>query len=477
MKYECETIVVNPNVANLITSLRDIGYSFEIAVADIIDNSISANSKNIEILAIASPEKIVTILDDGYGMDDSELVEAMRLATQNPLLERSKNDLGRFGLGLKTASFSQCKKLTVISKKNKTINIKQWDLDFISRKNEWLLSTPNLIDFQEVSLLKKLERSESGTLVIWENLDRHEGANFSLEIDYLRSHLSLVFHRFIEGLGSKKLRISINNNPIFPFNPFNIDNIATQQINEEKLRVYEEVVTIQPYILPHHSKTSQQEFERYATEDGYTKSQGFYLYRNNRLLIYGTWWGLHRMSDAHKLVRIKIDINNTQDIYWGIDIKKSTAKPISVIRDDLKRIITQVTEKGSRPFTGRGRIIEDKTTKRFWNIKPELNNISFTLDFQNPIYQQLIRSLDDKTEVLLGFYLKGIQAYLPLDTIQAHLNQNPHLIRQQEIINQEDLNALADILNSMNLDQNTIELLEKTEIFKNHKHLLNSNHE
>lgn len=472
MHDKYESTVVNPNVANLITSLRDIGYNFEIAIADIVDNSISADCKNVEIFALKYPENKICILDDGVGMDEAELTEAMRLATQHPLIERSERDLGRFGLGLKTASFSQCKKLTVASKKNELISIRQWDLEFISKKNEWLLLTPDFLSYENLPAFDLLKKSQSGTLVVWEQMDRIEGFEFSSLIDKLRSHLSLVFHRFMESTGNKKLKISINNHPLEPFNPFNVTHNATQQINEEKIKVFDDFVTIQPYILPHHSKISQQEFERYATEDGYTKSQGFYLYRGNRLLIYGTWWGLHKMSDAHKLVRIRIDISNTQDTYWGIDIKKSTAKPVGIIRDDLKRIIAQITEKGSRPFTGRGRKIEDKSTKNFWLLKPEQDSISFVLDLEHPILQNIFNSLNEHLRQLLTLYLKGVQAYLPLDAIQAQLNQNPHSIKQDELIAEQDIYKLVEIFRVMNLDQDAISLLLKTEVFKNHKNLL-----
>lgn len=117
------------------------------------------------------------------------------------------------------------------------------------------------------------------------------------------------------------MKIYINGQQLEPFNPFNPKHIATQQLVPEKIKYLDSEVIVQPYILPHHSKLSQQEFEKYATKDGYTKSQGFYLYRAYRLLIFGTWWGMHRTNDAHKLIRIKIDIPNDQDLAWGIDIK------------------------------------------------------------------------------------------------------------------------------------------------------------
>ena len=134
------------------------------------------------------------------------------------------------------------------------------------------------------------------------------------------------------------------------------------------------------------------------------------------------------------MVRIKIDITNTQDSYWGIDINKSTAKPVAIIREDLKRIISQVTERGSRPFTGRGKKIEDKLTKRFWDLQPDNDQIKFILAYDHPLYEELSIILSDESKELLNIYLKGIQAYLPLEAIQAQLNQNPHLIQQEALI-------------------------------------------
>ncbi|MGV3589869.1 MAG: ATP-binding protein [Adhaeribacter sp.] len=221
-----KTETVNPNVANFIESLRDIGYSTEVAVADLIDNSITANSSNIQIYTVAKPTMIFCLLDNGTGMSQKELVEAMRLASKNPNNSREKNDLGRFGLGLKTSSFSQCKKLTVISKKNGKIVSRQWDLTYISIKNKWLLISP--VDISHLPLFSELKNKESGTLIVWENIDRVNSENFSGMIDRLRKHLSLVFHKFLEGtVPFKKLKISINNNPIEPFNPFNHNHPAT----------------------------------------------------------------------------------------------------------------------------------------------------------------------------------------------------------------------------------------------------------
>jgi hypothetical protein len=159
----------------------------------------------------------------------------MRLSSGNPDNNRNKNDLGRFGLGLKTASFSQCKCLTVVTKDiNGDVFCRKWDLPFIASKNEWLLISPD--NYKNLPLYNELEKLNSGTLVVWEEIDKIETTNFTDVIDNLRKHLSLVFHKFLEGnTQGKKLNILINNNPIKPFNPFNPNHAATQEIGSEKI--------------------------------------------------------------------------------------------------------------------------------------------------------------------------------------------------------------------------------------------------
>lgn len=464
-----KTEIINPNLDNFIKSLRDVGYTFEIAVADILDNSISAEANEIKIFTVATPQEIIfCLLDNGIGMSESELIEAMRLSSRDPDETRALKDLGRFGLGLKTASFSQCKKLTVLSKKNNLVSIKQWDLDYISSQNQWLLITPNITNFPFVEELDKLD---SGTLVIWQDIDRYNEKTFPSHIIKLRKHLSLVFHRFLSGNNS--VNIFVNNNRLLPFDPFNIDNEATKRISTEKIKIYDNDINITPYILPHYNKTSQQEWEEYSTDEGYVKSQGFYLYRGNRLLIHGTWWGLHKAIDAHKLIRIKIDISNKQDKYWGIDIKKSTANPIPEIRDDLKRIISEVIKEGVKPFIRRGREIKDNTTTRFWHMIFLTNgDFRFELNKEHPLYLDVISLIPKEKLNLIDIYIKGLEAYLPLESIQANLQQKPHQLKQEIALDKKDIELLVKELKAHGLTPEYIEALLKTELFKNNREIL-----
>lgn len=469
---ENEGNILKPNLKNFIHSLRDIGYTFEVAVADIVDNSITAKATTIEIYSIVEPKMIFCILDNGYGMSEEELIEAMRLGTKNPNDKRDKQDLGKFGLGLKTASFSQCKKLTLISKKDSTIYARQWDLDYIEQKDDWFLRTPNLSQYDNNPLFAKLNKQDCGTLVLWEEIDRYQKETFSTLLGRLRSHLCLVFHHFLESKFDK-INIILNNDKLIPFNPFNETHSATHQIAQEKITIFGHSIKITPYILPHHSKISKEDWERYATDEGYTKSQGFYLYRANRLLIYGTWWGLYKASDASKLVRIRIDISNDQDELWGIDVKKSMANPLPALKQDLKRVLENALKDGFKPFTTRGRKINDKNTIKFWDIIPNDKDFYFGVNKQHPLYERLSESLDDKCKFLFDSYIKGLQAYLPISAIQAQLQHNPHNIKQEMSFSATEIEELAYKLKQLGLPQEEIERLLKTEIFKNRKELIN----
>ncbi len=464
-----KTEIVQPIVSNFIKSLRDIGYTFEVAVADVLDNSITAKANNIQISCVPNPKTMFTLLDDGIGMSTSELIDAMRLATNDPDSPREGADLGKFGLGLKTASFSQCTDLTVLSKRDGSVSIKQWDLQYISKENEWLLITPDIKKYENIPLFEEFMNQESGTLVVWRGIDAFQESDIPNKIDSLRDHLSLVFHCFLEGIvpGKKALKIYVNGQQLEPLNPFNQKHIATQQLVPEKIKYLDSEIVVQPYILPHHSKLSQQEFDKYATKEGYTKSQGFYLYRAHRLLIFGTWWGMHRTNDAHKLVRIKINIPNNQDFAWGIDIKKSSANPVSEIKKDLKRIINQVTVKGSRPFTGRGKKIEDKTTTRFWELVADNNEIHFAINRKHPLIQDLESKLEDDKQNLLNVILMGLESYLPLDAIVAQLNSNPLKVKQETLINESEIKTLVENWRSKGISESFIKELLKTEVYKN----------
>jgi hypothetical protein len=456
-----------PNLSNFLSSFREIGYLCEVAIADILDNSVSAKSSSIKITALEYPNKKISILDNGHGMTAKELEEAMRLSSRNPEEKREKSDLGRFGLGLKVASFSQCKKMTVFTKtKNSEINGLQWDLDYIGNSNDWYALIPDFNSYNEN--IKGLAESESGTLVIWEEIDKFENVNFKEEIDKIINHLGLVFHKYIDGIAGKKLTISINNNPVKSINPF-FPGSARQELQKFPFKYTNGNVVVTPYVLPHHNNVSELDYKKHALQEGYLKTQGFYLYRNNRLVTWGNWWGLAQSTEAMKLIRIEIEIPNTMDSDWNIDLKKSTAKPPYLIRQELKKVIDYVNPIGRRVYTGRIPRRDRVNLIHIWDYVPRRDNSNknvLKINRSHPLLEILQDKCSDEGLVILNALLIGLEQYLPIETIISQLISNPKEIDQSNE-ETEYINYLQSILRDNSLSPEQKAELLKTEFYKN----------
>ena len=426
--------IIPPNVSSLIKSLRDVGYTTDAAISDLVDNSISANAKNINIRFIPLDDSpVVSILDDGAGMDIRDLVEAMRLATKDPSDIRAESDLGRFGLGLKTASFSQCKLLTVISKtKTSGSNATQWDLDKVIYTNQWVLNQLDLSELPKgMPLLDEFNNLESGTLVHWSKMDKTHTSEIASKVSEVSNHMSLVFNRFLSGEGdTRQISIKLNNIDLDPFDPLDKKNPET--LFEESITVenHNKKVHMQACILPSAVKTTKSAFERNATINGYLRSQGSYLYRADRLIAYGTWWNIIKRHDSHNLVRVQIDIGNDQDEKWNITVTKSgfSVSPPVGIKNDLRAVIKSATKVGRGVAGGRKRIVKNKTRIMLWSLVKYDNDekYGYSINKSHPLYMELVNSIDTSKSQLLNVYLNELQKYLPVDDINRSLIHTPH---------------------------------------------------
>ncbi len=339
MYDDMEKASAEPYAGSMIETFRAIGYSAKTAVADIIDNSITAGAENVWVdYEWRGPDTVLSIIDDGIGMSNDELIQAMRPGSKSPLDFREENDLGRFGLGLKTASFSQTRKFTVVSKKEKsTCSYWCWDLDYVNTANEWSLVKycPNIDTW-----VSKVNELTSGTCVLWWDLDRltknsREDSKaskdkFMTAMEGVKTHLSMVFHRFIED----GLNIYFRDRKIQGWDPF---MIGIEGINPRPgTSLQGGKVRVKGFVLPHRSKLSPEQYKNgQGPYESWTAHQGFYVYRNNRLLVAGDWLGLFKREMHFDLCRIRIDLTNDIDEEWQIDIKKSKARPPVKYRDQI----------------------------------------------------------------------------------------------------------------------------------------------
>lgn len=427
-KYETAEAV--PEATSLIETFRAIGYSLQTAVADILDNSISASAKHIWIHFAWEGEKSwVSIRDDGKGMTDSEIKKAMRPGSISPVDQRDPKDLGRFGLGLKTASFSQCRKLTVISKKETDpISFWSWDLDYVINTRKW-----NLIKIPPLDIYKKqLENCSSGTIILWENIDRlvkstvkesdNDLNNFLKAAQSVKAHIAMVFHRYIE---LNRIKIIFNGDEIAAWDPYLKGEKATQPLPEEPLANGK--IIVKPYVLPHASKITEAVHKRGEGPRGWNDQQGFYIYRNERLLLAGDWLGMFRKEEHYKLARIMVDIPNTLDLDWQIDIKKSVARPPASIRHELKRIANYTRSEAVKIYRHRGKLLQRSLKNEFimlWQEKVRHGKRFYEINRNHPVLLEIIENnplIIKKIETLLRI----IEETVPVPLITLNENEKP----------------------------------------------------
>ena len=420
-------VEIPPKPSPLIESIRAIGYSLSTALADIVDNCIAAQSETIQIFAnLGTAEASVGILDDGVGLTEEELLEAMRLGSRSPLEEREKSDLGRFGLGLKTASFSQCRVLTVVSQSNGTTACARWNLDHIAESGRWQVQI--LDDYTSIPWAEHID--SSGTLVVWEQLDlgtdggesARNVADLVRRLDEARSHLELVFNRFLSGEpGHRRISIEMNNRTLEPFDPFHSRHPATIAGPEELIRVENEDILVKAFTLPHHGKITPAEWERYAGPEGYLRNQGFYVYRERRLIIHGTWFGLARQAELTKLARVRIDMPNSLDAAWKIDVKKASAQLPPPVRDRLRKIIEPLGAASKRVYRTRGRKLIEENRIPIWSRIQNKNQISYRINDKHPMVLDLLSRLPPETRGDLVRVIEVAGASLPMDALFADL--------------------------------------------------------
>lgn len=416
----------NPSPNILMNSMRSIGYSFKTALSDIIDNSISAKASHIFIESPINDDDIfISILDDGDGMKRNDLFNAMKYGSD--IHTYSKFDLGRFGLGLKSASLSQCRVLTVASKINDEISAFRWDLDFVIKSKKWECLELDKKEIDDLPNIKKLKKMNHGTLVIWQNFDTvykksggHIREYLMDEIDEAYSHLMLVFHRYLNRK-KDKLHISINNDSLSGFDPFLEDHPKTDTKKPSELTYNGETIKIQTFILPHQNDLDVKDIEKIGGIESLRNGQGFYIYRNDRLIIHGTWFKLSSSNINHELYkygRIKVDIPNSLDDMWEIDIKKQNAVIPKVVLNNLKKAVSTVCVRSKEKTAKRARLTLEENDLKIWNKSLSRNkNDNFYINPNSLFVKNFIDDFDDKDKTKILHFIEIISSSLPFDDI------------------------------------------------------------
>ena len=346
-----KTYKIHPSASRLIGSLRDIGYEFTTAVADLVDNSIAAGATHVQISIKHNDEQpLVMISDDGAGMTEAAINEALRFGSQRVY---GSDDLGRYGLGLKTASLSQCRRFTVLSRKaarNRRIHARQLDLSRIEKTDRWEVIDPRRVG--NVARAEELLYQGPGTVVLWEDLDRVIGSTdpgggwakrrLAKQGPQLEAYLGMVFHRFLTGdvPGDQVLHISINGEKVRPWDPLAPDETTTPLLPlrwEVPTSAGVQEVHLNRAVLPPRERfSSSDEFERMAGPLKWNRQQGLYLYRSNRLIQGGGWAGIRTIDEHTKLARASLDFPSALDELFHVNVAKMKVSVPPEIRTMLE---------------------------------------------------------------------------------------------------------------------------------------------
>jgi hypothetical protein len=456
------TRAVPPSAAALVGSLRGVGYSLETAIADILDNSIAAGAKSIEVQwEWNDGEPVGWILDDGSGMSADRLVEAMRFGGIGPEAERSAEDLGRFGLGLKTASLSQCRELTVVSKTSTGLASFTWDLDQLRKTGGgWDLIEGDAGLSSEI--LDQLKPKKSGTLVIWRKVDfgrttdRPTYESFLADLQRVDAHLGMVFHRFLAG-DARALKITLNGSRVNAWDPFLEKDESTIRSPEQHITgPGGSKVRVRGFVLPHRDRFgSEIDFEKAGGPDGWTAQQGFYVYRQKRLLSAGGWLGLGgsrawTRDETSRLARIRIDIPNTADHDWRIDVRKALARPPDAVRKPLQRIAEDLRRKAREVFVHRGQYGSRQKAagvSRIWQVNPEGAKRRYTVRRDHELVQLIKGRMDKAAFDLLEGLLDLIERTVPVDRVWLDVTERG--VPDEEVDSSELVNAALSMARLM----------------------------
>ncbi|MEU6957583.1 ATP-binding protein [Streptomyces sp. NPDC045714] len=401
MKYD----IAAPEPAGMVASLSSLGYSLPAAIADLVDNSISAKAANIDIeFTWAGQDSWIAVVDNGEGMSADDLVTAMTVAARGPATPRTATDLGRFGVGLKSASFSQARQLTVATAVSGEWHVRTWDLDVVEKFGEWRLL--HGADEATADLLDRIRgRADHGTVVLWRRLngyhvdgvtedDERTQKQFYAEAARAESHLGMVFARFLTGSRRRTMRVS--GSPVEPWDPFLSGHPSVQPLPVEQLPLGTGFVRVEAFVLPSAQRLTPAEYDKASGPRGWLDQQGFYVYRRDRLILAGDWLGQRgvRREEKYNLARIAVDIPAGTDVEWGVDVRKSSVVPPVGLRPHLRRIALQARRRAADVLRHRGQIAartHGDPLLYAWNVRRASDQVTCRINRGHPLVRAALR--------------------------------------------------------------------------------------
>ena len=458
----------DPNPEYLIKSIAEQGYSLESSLADLMDNSVSANANKIEVLIKMDQEPFTLfIADNGDGMSEETLKANMQFPSNSPEEARNVLDLGRFGLGMKTASFSQTRCFTVLSRKKgtKTYSGRTWDVNYLKEVGKWrlLINTQEEINkllsqYRSLSEghLNRFENFDANTIVVWKGLYKFENYleedNRQLALkkqitEITSDYLSLVFHRFMERK-TNPLQIRINNNLIAPFNPFPTTIIDFRPIEYKQKNFSTDSIKIEGFVLPSRSIYESESISIWTTRNrSLMDMEGIYIYRADRLIHFGGWNGLIKKSPRLQLARLRVDVGNSVDHLLHLNVAKSQIEIPHDLTAAFEKYIDELKTQAEREFYNRDirKFSSDKREDKVQLFERKTSNKGPLLEVNNnfPILKSLAGELKKEQLTKLNLIIR---------MINTRINKIRQTHEEKEFVGIEEKDGLSlkDLLTCVN---------------------------
>ncbi|HJU46128.1 MAG TPA: ATP-binding protein [Chitinophagaceae bacterium] len=445
-----------PNPEFLIKSIAEQGYTLETSIADLVDNSVSAGAQQVEILVDTQTEPfILFIADDGKGMSPEELRRNMAFPSNSPESNRAIEDMGRFGLGLKTASFAQTRCFTVVSRKAGTerYSARTWDVEHLKKGNwEIIINSEQEIEAicqQYYSLSKGFYNSfhdyRPNTIIVWRGLYKFEkGDNLLHESEILQNeltgrtqeYLQLIFHRFMEK--PTPLRVRLNNSVLTPFDPF---PARTRRIPTRQKILMGNKLKLEGFVLPNSSLTESKSASEWTLKDkSLIDMEGIYVYRADRLIVFGGWQGLVKKRTKLQLARLRVEIDNGIDHLFHLNVAKSSIIiPFSERRGFQKYILELIEEARKEIFNYevRGKAVE-APGKRIFRSLPTSRGIALAIDEHFPLLHAFTHSLTALQQKQLKILLRMFTTKIN-QTRQVHTDDVYTTVAEKDGITEESM--------------------------------------
>ena len=353
MKRDIEDFSPSPH--EFLVSNKSLGYKLTEALADLVDNSISAEATKISVEIKDNEDSFfsVVIADNGHGMTVDKLRQSFRPSVNSTKMDRSKNDLGRFGMGMKTASLSLSNELHVFSKKEGNTNGRLLDVNRIKDHGKWELEIIDLDDFGELNKVSETIRA-SGTIIYLKNCRSNDYSVAADVAKQVKNYFSVIYHRFLkDGLEIQVNNIEVKSVPVIPKSAQFKDGNPFKDSNWD----------YKIWLLPPESRIQEkddevnlQRFNSYFLESNMLDQQGLYFYRSNRLVsIKSDWYGIVPKKQKYRLARVEIDIPSTDDSIWGVNVMKNKVSIPKRHKDHIKNVIKTAYSKSKERISGEER--------------------------------------------------------------------------------------------------------------------------